>query len=122
MEERKRRIYFNKLKSLQVLNQNLLVKNQLNNNNMQIKQLTMDKWMRNQVNKELVNINSLMEMCIILYINLVTLDNGLTIYLMVKVYIFLIMEKDMKDIYKVVRNMVLVYIIMQMEIHIMENG
>lgn len=43
MEERKRRIYFNKLKSLQVLNQNLLVKNQLNNNNMQIKQLTMDK-------------------------------------------------------------------------------
>lgn len=78
--------------------------------------------MRNQVNKELVNINSLMEMCIILYINLVTLDNGLTIYLMVKVYIFLIMEKDMKDIYKVVRNMVLVYIIMQMEIHIMENG
>lgn len=78
--------------------------------------------MRNQVNKELVNINSLMEMCIILYINLVTLDNGLTIYLMVKVYIFLIMEKDMKDIYKVVRNMVLVYIIMQMVIHIMENG
>lgn len=78
--------------------------------------------MRNQVNKELVNINSLMEMCIILYINLVILDNGLTIYLMVKVYIFLIMEKDMKDIYKVVRNMVLVYIIMQMEIHIMENG
>lgn len=78
--------------------------------------------MRNQVNKELVNINSLMEMCIILYINLVILDNGLTIYLMVKVYIFLIMEKDMKDIYKVVRNMVLVYIIMQMVIHIMENG
>lgn len=78
--------------------------------------------MRNQVNKELVNINSLMEMCIILYINLVTLDNGLTIYLMVKVYIFLIMEKDLKDIYKVVRNMVLVYIIMQMVIHIMENG
>lgn len=62
--------------------------------------------MRNQVNKELVNINSLMEMCIILYINLVILDNGLTIYLMVKVYIFLIMVKDMKDIYKVVRNMV----------------
>lgn len=78
--------------------------------------------MRNQVNKELVNINSLMEMCIILYINLVILDNGLTIYLMVKVYIFLIMEKDMKDIYKVVRNMELVYIIMQMVIHIMENG
>lgn len=43
MEERKRRINVNKLKSLQVLNQNLLVKNQLNNNNMQIKQLTMDK-------------------------------------------------------------------------------
>lgn len=78
--------------------------------------------MRNQVNKELVNINSLMEMCIFLYINLVILDNGLTIYLMVKVYIFLIMEKDLKDIYKVVRNMVLVYIIMQMVIHIMENG
>lgn len=78
--------------------------------------------MRNQVNKELVNINSLTEMCIILNINLVILDNGLTIYLMVKVYIFLIMEKDMKDIYKVVRNMVLVYIIMQMVIHIMENG
>jgi hypothetical protein len=78
--------------------------------------------MRNQVNKELVNINSLMEMCIILYINIVILGNGLTIYLMVKVYIYLIMEKDMKDIYKVVRNMVLEYIIMLMVIHIMENG
>lgn len=122
MEERKRRIYINKFKSFQVLNQNLLEKNQLNNNNMQIKQPTMDKWMRNQVNKELVNINSLMEMCIILYINIVILGNGLTIYLMVKVYIYLIMEKDMKDIYKVVRNMVLVYIIMLMVIHIMENG
>lgn len=43
MEERKRRININKFKSFQVLNQNLLVKNQLNNNNMQIKQLTMDK-------------------------------------------------------------------------------
>jgi hypothetical protein len=122
MEERKRRIYINKFKSFQVLNQNLLEKNQLNNNNMQIKQPTMDKWMRNQVNKELVNINSLMEMCIILYINIVILGNGLTIYLMVKVYIYLIMEKDMKDIYKVVRNMVLEYIIMLMVIHIMENG
>lgn len=43
MEERKRRIYINKFKSFQVLNQNLLEKNQLNNNNMQIKQPTMDK-------------------------------------------------------------------------------